>query len=220
MSLLEFIYSEHNSLFTIALSVMFLIALLEGITIMLGMGVSSLFETLMPDVDLNIDSAELPQGTLSKLLSWLNYGKVPVLIIFICFLTAFGLIGYSIQYFLYITTSSLFPQTIIATLALLISFPFVKLLTSIIERIMPKDESSALSSESFIGKIATITLGTAKFGSPAEAKVRDIHGQTHYFMVEPELQNIDFIQGEDVLLSKLKSNGYYAIKNNYSSLKD
>jgi YqiJ-like protein len=88
MSLLEFIYSEHNSLFTIALSVMFLIALLEGITIMLGMGVSSLFETLMPDVDLNIDSAELPQGTLSKLLSWLNYGKVPVLIIFICFLTA------------------------------------------------------------------------------------------------------------------------------------
>jgi uncharacterized membrane protein YgaE (UPF0421/DUF939 family) len=60
MSLLEFIYSEHNSLFTIALSVMFLIALLEGITIMLGMGVSSLFETLMPDVDLNIDSAELP----------------------------------------------------------------------------------------------------------------------------------------------------------------
>jgi len=220
MTLIEFINSDSNSIFTIALIIMLFIAMLEGITTLLGFAISSFFEGIFPDVDLEIGSADVSEGVLSKLLSWLNYGKVPVLIIFICFLTAFGVVGYSIQYFMHGVFSSLLPQIIAVPIALFISFPFVRIFTSTLEKIMPKDETTALSQESFIGKIATITLGSANYGSPAEGKVKDKYGQTHYFMVEPESQGIEFTQGEDVLLSKQNINGFYAIKNEHSSLKN
>lgn len=220
MTLLEFMGSDANSIFTIALLVMFLIAILEGITVALGFGLSSLLEGIFPDIELDITSGDTPSGVLSKLLSWLNYGRVPVLIILVCFLTAFGVVGYLMQYFLYTFASSILPQIIAVPLAFLFSLPFVKMFVSFVGKVMPKDETSALSQESFIGKVATITLGTATFGSAAEAKVRDKHGQTHYFMVEPQSENMAFKQGEDVLLSKQNLNGFYAIKNENTSLQN
>jgi len=220
MTFLEFIINDANSIFSIALTVMLFISILEGITTVLGFGVSSFLETIFPDIELEIGSEDAPNGVLSRLFSWLNYGKVPVLIILICFLTAFGLVGYSLQYFTYALVSSLIPQIIIAPIALIISLPFIKLFTSAVEKIMPKDETSALTHESFIGKIATITLGTANFGSPAEAKVKDKYGQTHYFMVEPQSEDFEFKQGEDVLLSKQNLNSFYAIKNENTTLQN
>jgi len=220
MTLLEFINSDSNSLFTIALALMLFISILEGITTIFGFGLSSFLEGIFPDIDLELSSPDVSEGVLSKLFSWLNYGKVPVLIIFICFLTAFGVIGYLIQYTFYMFISSLLPQTIVVPVALIVTLPFVRLLTSLLNKIMPKDETSALSHDSFIGTVATITLGKAKFGSAAEGKVKDKYGQTHYFMIEPESQDIEFVQGEDVLLSKKNINGFYAIKNEHSSLKN
>ncbi|MEZ5581571.1 MAG: DUF1449 family protein [Candidatus Competibacteraceae bacterium] len=38
----------------------------------------------------------------------------------------------------------------------------------------------------FIGRVAVITLGTAGYDSPAQAKLRDQHGQTHYIMTAPD----------------------------------
>ncbi|MFT5660045.1 MAG: hypothetical protein ACI9TV_000679 [Sulfurimonas sp.] len=220
MTLIEFINNDSNSIFTVALVLMLFISILEGITAILGFGISSFLETILPDLDLELGSADASEGVLSKILSWLNYGKVPVLIIFVCFLTAFGLVGYSMQYMFYALTSSLLSQIIVVPIALIITFPFVRLFTSLLEKIMPKDETSALSQESFIGKVAVITLGKASYGLPAEGKIKDKYGQTHYFMIEPESQEIEFIQGEDVLLSKQKLNGFYAIKNEHSSLKN
>ncbi len=219
MTLLEFIYADENLLFTIALSVMLIIAILEGITTLFGVAISSLIETLIPDFSMQIDTPETPQGVLSRLFSWLNIGKVPVLIIFISFLTAFSLIGYSIQYSVYSMNIALLPQLIGTPISFFIALPFVKFFTSLLQKIMPKDESSALTKENFIGTVATITLGTSKFGSPAQAKYKDTHGQMHYFMVEPESNEYEFTQGEEVLLSKHKESGYFAIKNTLSSLK-
>ena len=220
MNIIEFINNDYNSIFTIALIVMLFISIIEGITVLLGFGLSLIIETIFPDIDLELGNHEVPEGALSKLLSWLNYGKVPVLIILICFLTLFGLIGYITQYLVYGLTTSLLPQIIVVPLALIIALPFMKVTTSFFKTIMPKDETTALSNESFIGKVAVITLGKASYGSPAEGKIKDKYGQTHYFMVEPELKNEEFMQGEDVILSKQNVNGFYAIKNEHSSLKN
>ena len=121
MTFLEFIINDANSIFSIALTVMLFISILEGITTVLGFGISSFLETIFPDIELDIGSGDAPNGVLSRLLSWLNYGKVPILIILICFLTAFGLVGYSLQYFIYALVSSLMPQIIIAPIAFFIS---------------------------------------------------------------------------------------------------
>ena len=50
---------------------------------------------------------------------------------------------------------------------------------------MPSDETTAVSLDSLLGKRATVTVGTARAGSPARASVRDVHGQVHHVMIEP-----------------------------------
>jgi hypothetical protein len=216
MTLIAFITADQNSVFTIALAVMLMIAVLEGISTLIGVGISELLESILPDFDMDMPTAETPQSTLSKLLGWINFGKVPVLIILVCFLTAFGVVGYVLQYFVYGVTSALTPQLFVVPAAFMIAMPFVRLFTNVLQKIMPKDESSALSENSFVGAPAIITLGKATKGSPAEAKVIDKHGQTHYFMIQPESEGTEFVQGEQVLLLRPSSNGFYAIRNNTS----
>ncbi len=217
MTLIEFIGAEQNGAFTIALAVMFMIAVLEGITILIGMGISEMLETIMPDMDFDLSTPEAPQSTMSKLLGWINFGRVPVLIILVCFLTAFGVVGYLLQYLVYGLNSTLIPQLFAVPVAFMVAMPFVRLFTNVLQKIMPKDESSALREESFVGAVAIITLGKATKGSPAEAKVTDKYGQTHYFMIQPEGDD-EFAQGEQVLLLRPSSNGFFAIRNNNTSL--
>jgi hypothetical protein len=218
MTLITFINADQNSAFTIALAVMLMIAVLEGITTLIGMGLSELFESILPDFEIDLSATEVPPSTLSRLLGWINFGKVPVLIIFVCFLTAFGIVGYMLQYLAYGTTSALIPQLFAVPAAFIIAVPFVRLFTNILQKVMPKDESTALRENSFVGTLATITLGKAKKGSPAEAKVIDKHGQTHYFMIQPEGDDDEFVQGEQVLLLRPSANGFYAIRNHNTSL--
>lgn len=217
MTLIEFIGAEQNGAFTIALAVMFMIAVLEGITVLIGMGISEMLETIMPDMDFDISTPEAPQSIMSKLLGWINFGRVPVLIILVCFLTAFGVAGYFLQYFVYGLSSTLIPQVFAVPVAFVVAMPFVRIFTNVLQKIMPKDESSALREESFVGAVAIITLGKATKGSPAEAKVTDKYGQTHYFMIQPEGDE-EFSQGEQVLLLRPSSNGFFAIRNNNTSL--
>jgi hypothetical protein len=50
---------------------------------------------------------------------------------------------------------------------------------------MPSDETTAVAIGSLVGRRAEIVIGIARRGSPARARVRDVHGQAHYVMVEP-----------------------------------
>jgi hypothetical protein len=66
--------------------------------------------------------------------------------------------------------------------------------------ILPRDETESVSSDSFLGLEAQITVGTARTGRPAEARVRDKWGKTHYVMVEPDNAGSEFATGQNVLL--------------------
>lgn len=216
--MIEFLFASPNSFFAGALILMFLIALLEGVSTLLGAGISSLLEGLLPDFSPDIE-IEASSSALSKLLGWLNIGRVPILIVLICFLTAFGIVGYVIQYlFVQITGGFLFAGVAVL-LALFLSLSFSRLFAKGMEKIMPKDESSAVSEDHFIGLIAVITLGKAQKNSPAQARLKDTYGHSHYVMIEPEKEET-FTQGEEVLITSRSTNGFYAIKNTHDVLTD
>lgn len=198
--------------FSIALLTMFAIAILEGVGMLLGATISSLLDALVPDFDTNVD-LEVSQNGLTKLLGWMNVGRVPLLIIIIAFLTVFGLAGLVIQFFVNGLIGIYLNVWIAVAITLAVSLPMTKSFTNILQKILPQDETSVISSSDFIGKVAVITLGQSTKGYPAEAKFTDIHGQTHYLMVEPEEDGIVFKQGESIILSKENSSGFYAIKN-------
>ena len=117
----EFVTAGPNLPFSVALMIMVLIALLEGVGTLFGVGLSNLIETFVPDVDIDF-AADLPEGeasfAMSKVLGWLQFGKVPALILLVVFLTAFGVVGLGVQMLAIDTIGSLMPGMLASLLAL------------------------------------------------------------------------------------------------------
>ncbi|KHD09919.1 hypothetical protein PN36_11720 [Candidatus Thiomargarita nelsonii] len=208
--MMTFILDPHNLPFTICLLIMLGIALLEGILTLLGFGLSSLLDHFVPDVNTDIDTGDI-DSSLGKLFGWLNVGRVPIMILFVIFLTVFGLTGYTLQATSLEIFGNMLPALLAAVIAFFLSMPIVRKLGQGIGKIMPSDETEVISEDSFIGRLATISLGTAKKGRPARAKFKDNYGTTHLIMVEPDAENEEFTEGNVVLLVEHVGAKYLAV---------
>lgn len=219
--MVEFLTAGPNLAFTTALVLMMAMALLEGVATVVGMGISAFFDALLPDTsfDVDLDGLETPSA-LFRLLGWLNIGRVPVLILLVIFLTAFGLIGLFIQSVAMQLSGAMLPALVAAVPATIASLPVVSILGRVLAKIIPKDETSAVSRKTFIGRVAIVTLGTAKSGEPAQAKLRDQFGRTHYVMVEPDVQGEAFATDTAVLLVKRTGSIFRAIRPTTDALVD
>ena len=191
--------------FAVALGLMLIITFTEVLGMLMGMAPSAAFDSILPefDMDAEIDAevdVEAPDGTLSQVLGWLCFGKVPALVLLVIFLAAFGLCGLALQSFFHGVTGFYIPALIALLPALLLAFPFTRFIALRLSKVMPKEHTEAVSQSSFIGKIATITRGEAKRGLPAEGKTKDTHGQTHYLLIEPDHDEENFPQGSKVLI--------------------
>ena len=99
-------------------------------------------------------------------------------------------------------------------LALVAAVFGVRIFGGALGKIIPRDETTAVSDASLVGRVGTIVIGTARAGKPAEARVRDEHGASHYVMVEPEEPDQAFEAGASVLLVRhLSGRRFQAIHN-------
>ncbi|MDP5208817.1 YqiJ family protein [Microbulbifer sp. 2205BS26-8] len=193
-----FLLQDQNLIFTGALILMLMIALLEGVMTLIGVGISDLLDNLLPNVDIEVPDTGL-SGGLTKVLGWLRFGEVPALILLVTFLAGFGATGLLIQRFFESTFGWLLPGGPAALGVFFLALPQVRFVGNLLRRFALGDESEALERGTFVGRVATITIGVAEAGSPAEARFRDEYGTTHYVMVEPD-EHETFQQGEKVLL--------------------
>lgn len=200
----SFFISDFNILYSCALFFVICLALLEGIGLLIGLSIVTALDDLF-SFDIDVD-ATLPSGGLSGILGWLYLSRLPLLVWLILFLTSFGIAGLSINFVVILPTLLSFP------IAFIVAIFSCRILGGKIATIMPTNESSAISSHSFTGKIATITVGKARKGSAAEAVLHDDFHQKHYLMVEPEMQGQEFIQGTQVILIKKLSRSWLAIE--------
>ncbi len=228
--MIAFLLSNQNMPFAIALALMLAIAILEGVTTLIGAGLSDLLDSMLPDMDVDMDvdmnvDADIDAhihapGLFTKLLSWLRVGEVPVLMLVIVFLTAFGLIGLFCQSMSLRILGHMLPAALASVPALMVTFPVVRICGGILGRIIPKDETESVSEDSFVGRVAVITLGRAEPGKPAQARLSDQHGQAHYVMVEPDVGTVNFEQGTAVLLVSHEGAVFKAIENPSAALTD
>ena len=86
---------------------------------------------------------------LTKVLGWLQIGKVPFLVLLVCFLAVFGLAGFVIQNLVQMLTGGLLPSVLAAIPALAIAVPSIRVIGGGLAKLIPKDESSAVASGSF-----------------------------------------------------------------------
>lgn len=198
MTLLE----PHNMPFAAALVIMLILAIVQLI------GIADFGDA---DFDLDADGDGLPDaGMFDGLLTLLGIGRVPLTIWLALFLFLFAGIGLSVQELATSLTGSPLDSWLAAVIAGVAALPMTGVFARPLGRILPKDHTTAVSTESLIGRRATITDGVARTGSPARARVKDVHGQTHYVMVEPHEASSEIHAGDEVLLVRREGGQFFA----------
>ena len=198
--------------FGVAFGVLIGLAIIEGLGAFVAASPSSWIEDLLPGHDLDHDG--YPDGTLG----WLHVGKVPLLVLAVLFLLGFSLGGYLLQMFARGIAGFFVPAWMAALPALLIGLTTVRALGALIAHIVPRDESSAVSDQTLIGRAGVVTTGTARAGYAAQVRVRDAYGRSHYLMVEPDLADEQFPEGTAVLIVKKQGAVWRGIRNPHPDL--
>jgi YqiJ-like protein len=194
--------------FSAATLLLLLIAAVEGIAALIGANVSDWLQSVLPDPWDSVD------GPFDKALGWLHVGRVPVLVLIVIFLSAFALTGFALNMVAQRLFGIWVAVWLAVPLALVSALPIVRILGAGLARVIPKDESFAVTFDSLVGRVATILGGTARRGYPAQAKVASQHGQMHYIMVEPDEDGTTFEAGSSILLVRqLSGNRFSGIKN-------
>jgi len=191
--------------FVLAAGLMIALAVAEAAALLIGI-------TAMPWHDGGM--VDPPDGFVGDALGWLHFGKVPLLVIIVIFLTVFALAGFVAQFAIRGVIGAFVPWPPAAAFALVAAVFGVRLGGAAIGRIIPRDETSAVSDASLVGRVGTIVIGTARAGKPAEARVRDEVGASHYVMVEPEETDQAYEAGTSVLLVRhVSGRRFHAIHN-------
>lgn len=186
------------------------IALFEGLGMLMSMSPSNLIDDWLPDVS--------GDGAIDRVLGWLHVGRVPALVLLLLFLSGYVLFGYSLQ----MVSNGLFGGYLPTWLAGLLAVPSgmatVRGLGSLVAHIVPRDETSAVSEQSLVGRVGVVTAGAARRGLAAQARVRDAHGRSHYLMVEPDIDDEVFEEGTQVLIVRKAGAFYRCIANPHPGL--
>ncbi|ERK15404.1 hypothetical protein L580_3049 [Serratia fonticola AU-P3(3)] len=185
--------SSGNAPFLIALLLLLFIGVLETLAVFLGASLSSHFDAAIdshPDITLG-------ENVFAQGLSWLHIGRLPLLVIIVLFLGGFSLSGLILQWL----AGGELPVWLAVIVAFIVAVFSVRWCGRGIARYLPRDESSAVSTDSFIGRMAIMTGATATAGSPAEARLTDEHGRTHYILIEPDEADAAFVRGAKVLVT-------------------
>ena len=178
--------------FTLALCGVAGIALLEALSALLGAPLSGALDEMAPDLDIDLDAdldgaeGAFEGGPVAQLLAWLGFGRVPLLVLAILLLTGFGAGGIAVQALAREATGAALPAAIAAGPALLAGVFSMHWLGGLVGRLVPKDETAAIARADLVGEHGVVTGGTARPGLPAQVRVTDAHGTTHYLLGEPE----------------------------------
>lgn len=221
-SLFAFLFLPQNLSFAVALGLMVVIGILEGIALALGGGLSGLLDQHLPDfegdvgVDGHVEAHAL--GWFERVLGWLHLGRVPALVVLVLFLCFFGFFGLVLQYSVTMTTGILLPGVVAAVPAVFAALPLVRACAGGIAKVLPKDETEAVTRDSFVGRVALVLGGVARTGAPSQAKLRDQFGHTHYVLVEPDDPTVEFANGDEVVLVRVAGARFFAIKNTSEAL--
>lgn len=199
-----------NLPFLAALALVVAIALIELVGLLAGLHPGHALDSWVPDA--------MTAAPLDRLLGWLHVGRVPVLVLLLCFLTGFALVGLGLQMMAQGLLGKPMPAIVAAILAVGPGLATVRSVGALLAHIVPADESSAVTRASLIGRAGVISGGTARRGLAAQARVRDRYGRLHHLLVEPDADDDQLPDGTDVLIVRRSGAFYRAIRHPHASL--
>jgi hypothetical protein len=184
--------------------------------LMLGIG-------LIEAIGLGLGQFDLDSGVDAhggSFLDWLGVGAgLPILIWLTAFLGCFTIGGVALQQIATGFTGAPLHWGLASAGALAIGGLANRFASRGLARIMPKYESTIISTDDLIMRRGTILEGAARRGRPARAKVVDQHKQAHYIMVEPHHDEDIIKQGETALIVRREGSTFFVLPDTHTTLR-
>ncbi|ABY29083.1 OB-fold-containig protein [Methylorubrum extorquens] len=170
--------------FTLAAVVMAGLVAVEALFLLLGQSLSGLVDGALGHEtggggDLTSAADADAAFSPAAVMSWVNLGRVPFLILLILALAVFALVGFVVQGLAAAVIAP--PPALLAVPAAgAATLPALRVSTKAIARLIPRDESYVVSADDLIGATAEVTLGPLDQGLPGQVRALDRHGNTHF----------------------------------------
>lgn len=177
-------------------------------------------ETGLAEADTGLEPAasnsEVPDGAVTSpigtVMDLLGLRKLPFSVSLALFLACFASVGTAAQILLHAMLGYMLPVWLIGPIALICAAFLTRKLVRFILYLVPRDESSAISERSLGKRIGIVTVGTASAGNPAQIRVTDGYGNTHYTMVEPLSPEDTIPEGSEVLVMRIRGGGFRILR--------
>lgn len=214
----DFFLSDSNLPFTIALSVVAALFILEIIGLIIGF---SIFGDSDADFDADVDGdfdhhldhahADVDSGVFGTFVNWIGFGRLPVLAFVALFCGVFGIIGLILNQISTQTLGIYLNTSLAMAAAFVLTLPVVSRLTLFVARILPREESNAVELRDLLGREALIIQGNATYETSASASCKDMHGVLHHFSVRPVDPEAVLHERSKVRLENLSDQGFFYV---------
>lgn len=154
------------------------------------------------DLDLT-QSAPPSAGLMGTFLDIIGFRKVPLIMWLCAFCASFASLGLVLQVGMRQVLGFSLPEEMAVAIVLAPAGYVTGQVTRFLAWLIPSDETSSVSETSLARRRGTVTVGTAKRGMPAEVEIYDRHGNAHYLMLEPYLDDEEIAQGTEVVVIRL-----------------
>jgi hypothetical protein len=189
--------------FAVAAAIMLALGGIELLTTLVGFSIS---EFVGPDVSVEADS----HHGLDGLFLWINAGRLPLLIVIILALGIFSIGGFLLQGIAHAVGTTV-PVSIAALVAAAGSIPMIRSTSRGLARIIPRDETYAVSDADFIGKVALVSVGPLDQGLPGRVRLKDVFGNWHTVAARASPDSTALPVGASVLLVDRDAKSFIAI---------
>jgi len=189
--------------FAIAAAVMVALGAIELLTMIVGFSIG---ELVGKDFALDADSHDVIGG----LFLWINAGRLPLLILIILALGIFSIEGFFLQGLAHAFGGTL-PVWIAVLAAGAGSIPVIRVTSRGVARVIPRDESYAVSEADFVGLLAEVSVGPLDQGLPGRVRLKDVFGNWHTVAARAGANSESLPVGASVLLVDRDAKSFIAI---------
>jgi len=189
--------------FAIAAIMIGIVGAIETLSMLIGVSLSELLGKAI-SVDHNSDS------TFVNALCWLNVGGVPLLVFILLALGLFSIAGFLIQDAARLVLAPL-PASIAALGAVAAMLPLLRAATREVARLIPQDETYAVSLSDLIGRVGQVVIGPLDQGLPGRVRVKDVHDNWHTVTASAAPDSPPLQKGARVLLVDCRDRLFIAI---------
>jgi hypothetical protein len=191
---IEFLTHEANAPYFFALSFLVILFVFEVLGWLIGMSLSHAFDSLI-DFDADTD--------LGGHLTLLGLGKVPFIIWLTFFFGLFSILGYAINAISNSVVGFL-PMWLSIVPVAIVSFMINGVFCKVFASVFPRFETTAVSTDTFSGRVAKVTIGNATFTKFAMGVVLDEHNTSHNIRIQAMDNGIVLNQNNQVILVEQK----------------